>query len=81
MQSALELLLALFAWIDWRRNSSSQAAPRMAQAQQPLARVVVGGMITTVLAVLFVLPLFARRRPGARFNQFATSPEPEELRV
>jgi hypothetical protein len=39
MQSALELLLnlcwlaisalALFAWIDWRRNSSSLAAPRM----------------------------------------------------
>lgn len=27
-----------------------------AQAQQPLARVVVGGMITTVLAVLFLIP-------------------------
>ena len=52
-----------------------------AQAQQPLARVVVGGMITTVLAVLFVLPLFARRRPGAHFDQFATASEPEELRV
>jgi cobalt-zinc-cadmium resistance protein CzcA len=52
-----------------------------AQAQQPLARVVVGGMITTVLAVLFVLPLFARRCPGARFNQFVGAPEPEELRV
>jgi len=52
-----------------------------AQAQQPLARVVVGGMITTVLAVLFVLPLFARRRPGAHFHEFAASPEPEELRV
>ena len=33
-----------------------------AQAQQPLARVVVGGMVTTVLAVLFVLPLLLRRK-------------------
>jgi cobalt-zinc-cadmium resistance protein CzcA len=32
-----------------------------AQAQQPLARVVVGGMITTVFAVLFVMPLLVRR--------------------
>jgi cobalt-zinc-cadmium resistance protein CzcA len=32
-----------------------------AQAQQPLARVVVGGMITTVFAILFVMPLFIRR--------------------
>jgi cobalt-zinc-cadmium resistance protein CzcA len=28
-----------------------------AQAQQPLARVVVGGMVTTVFAILFVMPL------------------------
>jgi cobalt-zinc-cadmium resistance protein CzcA len=28
-----------------------------AQAQQPLARVVVGGMFTTVLAILFMMPL------------------------
>ncbi|WP_213803587.1 CusA/CzcA family heavy metal efflux RND transporter [Granulicella sp. dw_53] len=33
-----------------------------AQAQQPLARVVVGGMLTTVLAILFILPLLLRRR-------------------
>lgn len=32
-----------------------------AQAQQPLARVVVGGMVTTVLAILFVMPLLVRR--------------------
>ena len=32
-----------------------------AQAQQPLARVVVGGMVTTVFAVLFVMPLLVRR--------------------
>jgi len=31
-----------------------------AQAQQPLARVVVGGMVTTVLAILFVMPLLIR---------------------
>jgi cobalt-zinc-cadmium resistance protein CzcA len=31
-----------------------------AQAQQPLARVVVGGMFTTVLAILFVMPLLIR---------------------
>jgi cobalt-zinc-cadmium resistance protein CzcA len=52
-----------------------------AQAQQPLARVVVGGMITTIFAVLFVLPLFARRRPGRHFDEIAHAPEPEELRV
>jgi cobalt-zinc-cadmium resistance protein CzcA len=32
-----------------------------AQAQQPLARVVVGGMVTTVFAILFVMPLLVRR--------------------
>ncbi len=31
-----------------------------AQAQQPLARVVVGGMVTTVFAILFVMPLLVR---------------------
>lgn len=32
-----------------------------AQAQQPLARVVVGGMVTTLFGVLFFAPLLARR--------------------
>lgn len=32
------------------------------QTQQPLARVVVGGMVTTLLAVLFVLPLMAQKK-------------------
>jgi cobalt-zinc-cadmium resistance protein CzcA len=32
------------------------------QTQQPLARVVVGGMVTTLLAILFVLPLMARQK-------------------
>lgn len=32
-----------------------------AQAQQPLARVVVGGMVTTVFAILFLMPLLVRR--------------------
>lgn len=32
------------------------------QTQQPLARVVVGGMVTTLLAILFVLPLMAREK-------------------
>ena len=32
------------------------------QTQQPLARVVVGGMVTTLLAILFVIPLMARQR-------------------
>ncbi|MEO6965444.1 MAG: CusA/CzcA family heavy metal efflux RND transporter [Acidobacteriaceae bacterium] len=36
-----------------------------AQAQQPLARVVVGGMITTLFAVLFITPLLARKLPQA----------------
>ncbi len=34
-----------------------------AQAQQPLARVVVGGMVTTVLAVLFLIPSFLHAAP------------------
>jgi len=29
------------------------------QAQQPLARVVVGGMVTTLLAILIVIPVIA----------------------
>ena len=52
-----------------------------AQAQQPLARVVVGGMITTALAVLFVLPLFARRGSGAKSQQSAVTHELQEVRV
>jgi cobalt-zinc-cadmium resistance protein CzcA len=34
-----------------------------AQAQQPLARVVVGGMVTTLFSILFIAPLLARRMP------------------
>jgi cobalt-zinc-cadmium resistance protein CzcA len=34
------------------------------QTQQPLARVVVGGMVTTLLAILFIIPLMARPRRG-----------------
>lgn len=34
-----------------------------AQAQQPLARVVVGGMITTIIAILFIMPLLLRQNP------------------
>ena len=37
-----------------------------AQAQQPLARVVVGGMVTTLFSVLFITPLLARHLPGQR---------------
>ena len=37
-----------------------------AQAQQPLARVVVGGMVTTVLAVLLLIPLMASRSRHVR---------------
>src|SRR5712692_9617996 len=42
-----------------------------AQAQQPLARVVVGGMITSTLAILFLIPVFASFGHGA-------SPEPKK---
>ncbi len=37
-----------------------------AQAQQPLARVVVGAMLTTILAILFLMPVFAGFRRGER---------------
>jgi cobalt-zinc-cadmium resistance protein CzcA len=40
-----------------------------AQAQQPLARVVVGGMITATLAILFLLPVFAGFGRGAEPRQ------------
>jgi cobalt-zinc-cadmium resistance protein CzcA len=36
------------------------------QAQQPLARVVVGAMITTALAILVLIPIFASVQPAAR---------------
>jgi cobalt-zinc-cadmium resistance protein CzcA len=37
-----------------------------AQAQQPLARVVVGGMVTSTLAILFLIPVLTSftRRPS-----------------
>ena len=38
-----------------------------AQAQQPLARVVVGGMITTIIAILFVMPLLLRQQPVVHY--------------
>ncbi|KAA6457591.1 efflux RND transporter permease subunit [Acidobacteria bacterium AB60] len=37
-----------------------------AQAQQPLARVVVGGMITTIFAILFLMPLLVQRFSTSR---------------
>jgi cobalt-zinc-cadmium resistance protein CzcA len=40
-----------------------------AQAQQPLARVVVGGMITTIIAILFILPLLLRQPPHTHPNE------------
>lgn len=42
-----------------------------AQAQQPLARVVVGGMITTLFAVLFITPLLARKLPRQQRKSIA----------
>jgi len=48
------------------------------QAQQPLARVVVGGMITAAVLILVVLPvLYSMFGPGLRLGQGAGSP-PEE---
>jgi len=40
-----------------------------AQAQQPLARVVVGGMLTTVIAVLFLIPLMVQASDRRRERQ------------
>ena len=46
-----------------------------AQAQQPLARVVVGGTATTILAVLFLIPLMtARTCPDNRSDQQQADP-------
>ncbi|HKD13455.1 MAG TPA: efflux RND transporter permease subunit, partial [Candidatus Angelobacter sp.] len=48
-----------------------------AQAQQPLARVVVGGMVTTPIAILLLAPLWARgaARPAAPNRSSETSTE------
>ncbi len=40
-----------------------------AQAQQPLARVVVGGMLTTVIALLFLIPLMVQASDRRRAKQ------------
>jgi cobalt-zinc-cadmium resistance protein CzcA len=53
-----------------------------AQAQQPLARVVVGGMLTTSLAILFVLPLLARKRDETPLMQeMEATPEGGEFQI
>ncbi|HEY2467793.1 MAG TPA: CusA/CzcA family heavy metal efflux RND transporter [Terracidiphilus sp.] len=44
-----------------------------AQAQQPLARVVVGGMITTVFAILFLMPLLVRQFTARRKSDELTA--------
>ena len=48
-----------------------------AQAQQPLARVVVGAMITTLGTILFVIPVLASYFPGQIESQ-NLSAEPEQ---
>ena len=52
-----------------------------AQSQQPLARVVVGGMLTSAVLILMVLPvlyqLVYRGRSGEREERDAESPEPQ----
>jgi cobalt-zinc-cadmium resistance protein CzcA len=53
-----------------------------AQAQQPLARVVVGGMLTTALAILFILPLLARKpEEAAEQPEMEFAPEGSESEV
>jgi cobalt-zinc-cadmium resistance protein CzcA len=53
-----------------------------AQAQQPLARVVVGGMLTTSLAILFVLPLMARKEDESmEQHELEFTTEPSETGV
>ena len=49
-----------------------------AQAQQPLARVVVGAMITTLGAILFVIPVLASYFPGQIESQDLSAAEPEQ---
>ena len=51
-----------------------------AQAQQPLARVVVGGMITAAVLILVVLPvLYSMFGPGRRSGPEAGFPPDEPL--
>ena len=51
------------------------------QPKQPLASIVVGGMATTIFAVLFVLPVFAPRPLGTHFTHSGAAPEAGELRI
>ena len=51
-----------------------------AQAQQPLARVVVGAMITTLGAILFIIPVLASYFPGQIESQdLSTEAEQEPV--
>ena len=53
-----------------------------AQAQQPLARVVVGGMSTTILAVLFLIPLMTSATTPARpEEQQSDASEPKDRKA
>jgi hypothetical protein len=49
------------------------------QTQQPLARVVVGGTVTTLFAVLFLVPLMARKwaPPEPPPDSYVAEPEGE----
>ena len=58
--------------------TSSGIGPR---PKQPLASIVVGGMATTIFAVLFVLPVFAPRPLGTHFTHSGAAPEAGELRI
>jgi hypothetical protein len=50
--------------------------------QPPLARVVVGGMVTTALAIFFVLPLLARKQDESiEQHELEFVPEGSEAQV
>jgi cobalt-zinc-cadmium resistance protein CzcA len=47
------------------------------QAQQPLARVVVGGMITAPFAILYLIPVLASYWLSPKDQTLAATSEPE----
>lgn len=83
MQSALELLLnlcwlaisglALFTWIDWRRNSSSQAAPPMLRGL--LVVVCILALLFPVISISDDLSQTLSLAEGCRLQDVLKAPE------
>lgn len=83
MQPVVELLLnlcwlvlsglALFAWIDWRRNSSSQAAPQMLRGL--LVVICILALLFPVISISDDLSQTLSMAEGSRLQDVLKAPE------